>query len=126
MDSAPRLRRHCQALLLVVTTKPRSEIFHFAPEVVSNARNRSSKPLRDFIPVVARVSQRQDGAVRLAQMSCDVFQFQLCVHLAIPTKVDDKTGEFDGAASKLQTPGPRGQSTKCAREGQQEQSVFWA
>ena len=69
-------------LLLRVIAKLLSKILYFAPETVSNSRNRSSESSRDLVPVVARVSERQDRNVHLAQVSHDVFQFQSRLRLA--------------------------------------------
>jgi len=111
--------------LLLISLEPPSHGSHFAPETVPNPGHRSSESLRNFLPLVARTSERQDRAIPLAQFSHDVFQFQSRIYLAAPVMVYYATGQFHRTTSEFKPPGPSRESPKRPREGQQEQSVLW-
>src|ERR1700685_218997 len=104
------------SLLLICLELP-SYISDLAPETVSNPRHRSSELLRNFLPVVAGTSERQDRPVPLVQFANDVFQLQLRIYLPDPAVVHHETGQLDGPTSELKAPGLGNESPKRPREG---------
>lgn len=101
-----------------------SDLPHLAPEPVSNPRHRSSEFLRNFLPVVAGTSERQDRPVPLAQFANEVLQLQLRIYLPDPAMVHHETGQLNCSTRELKATGLGHESPKRPREGQQEQSVL--
>jgi len=105
---------------LLISLEFPSHSSDLAPETVSNPRHRSSELLRNFLPVVAGTSERQDRPVPLAQFANDVFQLQLRIYLPDPAMVHRQTGQLNCPTSELKSPGLGNESPKRPREGQQE------
>src|SRR5258707_14337879 len=110
--------------LLVISLELPSYISDFAPEPVANCSHRYSECLGDSLPVVARRPENQHRAVSFTEFSDDVLQIQSRVYLTPPIMVYCTTRQLNGPTCEFEATRFAGESSKRAREGQQEQSIF--